>query len=89
MNSRRQKYLRALRHILVASLIMASFYVGRWSMNWRLVDLFAAVLYIIVVLIYFRSELREHRRDSEEFRKFLREYEETVRRQTGEVDGRT
>lgn len=81
-SKRRYKYLRALRHILVASLMMASFYVGRWSMNWKLVELFFAVLYIGVVFSYLRSVLREHRRDSQQFREFLRQCEETIKLST-------
>lgn len=79
MNSRRrQKYLRALRHILVASLMMASFYVGRWTIHWELTNLVASLAYIVTVLVYFRLELREHRRDSQAFREFLRLCEESA-----------
>lgn len=79
-SKRRYKYLRAIRAILILSLMMTAFYAGRWSVRWDLANLVACIVYIAPVLVYCRAQLREHRRDQEEFRRFLRECEESMRR---------
>lgn len=75
-SDRRQKYLRAMRVILTLSLMMMAFYAGRWSVRWDLANLVACVVYIAPVLVYFRAELREHRRDLQQFREYLRQCEQ-------------
>lgn len=79
-SKRRFNYLRAMRHIVILSLMMMAFYAGRWSVRWDLANLISCVVYIAPVLVYFRAGLREHRRDQEEFRRFLHECEESMRR---------